>query len=642
MGASGSREAAMTTPAQTPDLSNLNGKTPMIGPDGHFYAVPLESQNDAVQHNYKPAVLMTSDTGEVHAVPHESVSEALAHKWTVGQPPKPDPQGGWSTLGSDIWGALKGAANQGVAMSSTLMGIPNEQQRDLGITPVTDTIKQTVQNIPAQYKSEKEAGYSAPYRALAPVASAIGVNVPGMEESAKEGDVSGVVGHAAAVPVMMAATAGLAKGAGAAGEAVAGVGKSPVPAVLPETGGLPEGAISGAEKVFRAAAPTGGDPGFRSNVYAAAGDLAEVGRTLNLDEAKGGIINPDLRFRATVNALNDHLQGMYENERAPQIARNADAPVQLNLDADAKSGLQYLSRRAGEADSRSLAASVTANPTTSLANVDQLARVVNQELLGYESMTPAERAASAATNQRLAGLKALDRQLGDALNTTLEQRGETGVLDYERRYAAVSQVRDRLQQQMNAVELNQPGVVKAIVRPVMSAITGGKTNALGAASVADVNPGRTLQQGLQALAQSDLQPSRSGVFPAGRNPATPNQVPVAGLLPAPPIELGPSSATSPTSTPPNIEGSTRAQRLGLMLPEPKPALPAPGYTANQPTEPSSFQAPSVPQRGLGGKFQRVYSANVGPQIPGTKMGQLATVGNERWVWHGTRWDRITQ
>jgi hypothetical protein len=395
--------------------------------------------------------------------------------------------------------------------------------------------------------------------------------------------------------------------------------KSTIPPALADAGAanLPQGAITGTEKIFRAAAPTGSDPGFRSNVYAAAGDLAEIGRKINLDEAKGGIVNPDLRFRATVDAVNDHLQGMYENERAPQIARNADAPVQLSLNEDAKGGLQYLSRRAGESASRTLASTVAQNPTTTLTNVDQLARVVNKELLGYESMTPAEQAANAATSQRIAGLKALDRQLSDSLNTTLENRGETGVGDYERRYAALSNVRDRLQQQMNSVELNQPGVVKSVVRPIASIVTGGKMNALGQASVADVNPGRMLQQGLQALADTDLQPARSGAFPAGRNPATPTQVPVAGLLP---------------------EGA--------------PQLPPPGYTAPQ-GEPigtavggrgqaSSFQAPSVSVRGPDGKFARAYSANVGPQTPGTKMGQIGTVGNERWVWHGKSWDRITQ
>ena len=309
------------------------------------------------------------------------------------------------------------------------------------------------------------------------------------------------------------ATEGLTRGVKAGAGAIANATKSPVSAVIPEAANLPPAAIEGAEKVFKAAAPVGTDPGFRSNVYAAAGDLAEVGRNLNLSDAKGGVINPDLRVRATVNALNDHLQSMYENERAPQIERNADAPIQLDLDPDATNGLKYLSRRAGAQAARSLAGNLLKDPATTVADVDQIAKLTNKELLGFESMTPAERSASAATSQRYAGLKALDRQLGTSLNGTLQDLGETGVTDYERRYAAVSSIRDRLQQQMNAVELNQPGILKAVTRPVVSAVTGGVKSALGQATIADVNPGRMLQDGLKTLADSGIQPSRSGAAP---------------------------------------------------------------------------------------------------------------------------------
>jgi hypothetical protein len=205
---------------------------------------------------------------------------------------------------------------------------------------------------------------------------------------------------------------------------------------------------------------------------------------------------------------------MYEGERAPQIARNADTPIQLDLDPDATNGLKYLSRRAGAQAARSLAGDLLENPASNVADIDTVAKLVNKELLGFESMTPAERSAGAATNQRFAGLKALDQQLGESLNETLQQGGETGVTDYERRYAALSTIRDRLQRQMNATELNQPGIAKGLIRPVISTLTGGVKSALGQATIADVNPGRLLQQGLKALADSDLQPNRSGALPA--------------------------------------------------------------------------------------------------------------------------------
>jgi len=49
-----------------------------------------------------------------------------------------------------------------------------------------------------QDKNRKAAGYNLPYRVLAPVAQSTGLNVPGMEQAAAEGDTAGVLGHAAA------------------------------------------------------------------------------------------------------------------------------------------------------------------------------------------------------------------------------------------------------------------------------------------------------------------------------------------------------------------------------------------------------------------------------------------------------------
>lgn len=56
-----------------------------------------------------------------------------------------------------------------------------------------------------QDQDRKAAGYSPLYRAAAPVAQAVGVNVPGMEDAAKKGSVGGVLGHAAAPLAMLGA-----------------------------------------------------------------------------------------------------------------------------------------------------------------------------------------------------------------------------------------------------------------------------------------------------------------------------------------------------------------------------------------------------------------------------------------------------
>ena len=77
-------------------------------------------------------------------------------------------------------------------------------------------------------ESRKAAGYSLPYRAIAPVAESVGVNVPGMEKDAKEGNEAGVLGHAiaGAVPaVAPLAAEGAFRGVGAAARPVArGIG----------------------------------------------------------------------------------------------------------------------------------------------------------------------------------------------------------------------------------------------------------------------------------------------------------------------------------------------------------------------------------------------------------------------------------
>jgi hypothetical protein len=59
-----------------------------------------------------------------------------------------------------------------------------------------------------QDKNRKAAGYSMPYRVLAPVAQSVGTNVPGMEQSAAEGDTAGVLGHTLAAVTPQAVSLG--------------------------------------------------------------------------------------------------------------------------------------------------------------------------------------------------------------------------------------------------------------------------------------------------------------------------------------------------------------------------------------------------------------------------------------------------
>src|SRR5580704_4367112 len=124
--------------------------------------------------------------------------DETAAKWTpVTETPKENP-GFWSTLGEDIKGLLHPSAQ------NPYPGMGQEEK--------TATAAQAGQ----EGEARKDAGYSLPYRTLAPVAESLGVNVPGMEQSARAGDVGGVAGHAAAPLTVLGAGEALAHGGAAA------------------------------------------------------------------------------------------------------------------------------------------------------------------------------------------------------------------------------------------------------------------------------------------------------------------------------------------------------------------------------------------------------------------------------------------
>lgn len=280
--------------------------------------------------------------------------------------------------------------------------------------------------------------------------------------------------------------------------------------VMPEAGKLPIKAQAGAEDIFRASAPTGMNKGFRSNVYAAAGDLADIGRKINLSEAKGGIITPDMRVRATVDAIRDHLNDMYQQERVPQIQRNADSPVKVGTNLNTQRGLEYVEGTAGDVADAQLARKALDGGTLTVAEADRLAQVVNQTLKTFEKATPEGKMQLQTTNPKIGGLKALDSELSNNLNQVLTNNGEVGLRGYERRYAGLSAIRDQLESRMNSVELHQPGMVKAVVEPVARVMSGGKTGLASAsqAATADVNIGRILQRGFQRLTESGITAGR--------------------------------------------------------------------------------------------------------------------------------------
>lgn len=282
--------------------------------------------------------------------------------------------------------------------------------------------------------------------------------------------------------------------------------------------GMHPKAVQGVEHLFDAAAPTGMQKGARANLAVAAGDLAEIGQNIKnvkgevvpLSDAKGGIINPDMRPEAVVQATREHLAKMYAEERAPQIQRNADKPVAVGTNPNAARGLEYLASSAGDVALEQLAQKALDGKVLTVAEADKLAVLANQELKSFEKMTPEGKTQAKLTNPKIGGLKALDSELSNNLNQVLTDSGEVGLRSYERRFAALSNFRDMLEARKNAVELQKPGVVKKIVKPVASMLTGGKAEIASAsqAAVADVNIGRSLEKGFRLLKESGVKPKR--------------------------------------------------------------------------------------------------------------------------------------
>ncbi len=470
-----------------------------------------------------------------------------------------------------------------------------------------------------EFKRAREAGHDVPYSTAAAANVPLGVSAERMEKAAEAGDPGGVLGEAA-IPATLAlggikeVREAAGKGSGAVKTALTRkptamtlTGRSPVAAMstVKEAMSLPPKAVLGTESIFRAAAPTGAKSGFRVNLYVAAGDLNAIGQTLDWKAARGGIRNPDLRVRATVDAMNKYLADMYATERGPQIQRNAQNPIGLKFSTDAAEGLGFIERTAGKASDRVLAQKAATAPTMPLGELNDLAMTVNKELLSFEKMTAEQRATARVTSRRIGGLKELDRYLKNRLNEELMNRGEVGIDRYERRFAAISQLRDQLQSRMNAVELARSNVAGRIARATL----GGKYGIASAsqAAVADVNIGRMLEKGFQDLKASGIMPDKGTATPAPK---------VRGLLPSGAIPMPSRSAPiePPSSQIPRTALGTRAERLGLLLPAeggtsaPK-ITPQRGYSSNQVEKLAKLlEAKKTFGRDpKTGKFKRVYT-----------------------------------
>jgi hypothetical protein len=230
---------------------------PIFAPDGTLGDIPAERLEDAVKSGAKPGVSIISPNGVPGVVPADRYADGVRAGVKLAPQEENQAQSGfWSALGSDIKGMIQGLPSAlGMALPS---GDPRVMAAQMRMR--SEAMSAVAQNL----ESEKQAGYSARYRAAAVAAQSIGVNVPGMEQAAAQGDPGAVLGHAAAVPAVMAASArlgptakGMRQGLRAVREGMnapapqsaplpaAGLGPqatTPQPVTIPESGfGAPSG-----------------------------------------------------------------------------------------------------------------------------------------------------------------------------------------------------------------------------------------------------------------------------------------------------------------------------------------------------------------------------------------------------------------
>jgi hypothetical protein len=152
--------------------------------------------------------------------------------------------------------------------------------------------------------------------------------------------------------------------------------------------------------------------------------------------------------------------------------------------------------------------------------------------------------------------------LQQVISDELANRGEAGIRDFDRRYGALSEVRDALRDQMNSTEATRLlDQVRGWISP---------TGAIGMHERLPLTPsrGRTLETGLQRLARSSLQTPAT---------AAPNPPRIAGQLPAPPPILAPPPDTSgpvPANerTAPVTWTAADIDRVARQTPQPPPPV----------------------------------------------------------------------
>lgn len=170
----------------------------IFDPQGNPGEVPQSQLAAAVKAGAMPAVHIQSPDGKDGYIPANRTHDAIQNgaKLLPFQQQEVKHPGFWHELSADVTGIARGAASLPSVIANPASALTAGAQAG-----IDDMMRQ-------------QEGRGLTYRVAAPVAQNLtGTNVRGMEESANQGDVGGVLGHAAAVPTVMAA--GELAGAGA-------------------------------------------------------------------------------------------------------------------------------------------------------------------------------------------------------------------------------------------------------------------------------------------------------------------------------------------------------------------------------------------------------------------------------------------
>lgn len=555
----------------------MGGTVTIFDPQGNKGDIPHESLAAAVKAGAKPAVTIKDPQGNLGEIPADQMQAASKAGATIVPYHDQETQHPefWHQLYSDALGIGKGVLSGAGTALRTLSGDPTAAQ---------DMMKSTAQVLDSD-PERKAAGYSQTYRAVAPLGGLAGVDVPTMEKHAAHGDVSAVAADTVApmgalgatlaaahtVPTLKEAVPGAIEATSDAAKSIAA--KTPVLKAFVD--GPPE------QLMMKAIKPRSSNTGFNDAVK---------GALPNMKAAEADLGHP-------VQGVDDALQvadiakkkiwQRYQEVLGPAAARG----VQLDGNSIADAMMRSIDKRTatqnpGLVDKVQQVADTYRRPMN-VAEAEDYLQSANKELTSYYAKNKVGRSAALA-DPSVAYTVAESDALRDSLYSKLNEASGPGAADLKRAYGAITNVQGELLNRQNVAARQQP---QSLNEQISTARGAGKI----VKGVFTASPGDILE-GAEGIATSKWMKERNSTDamisrafeatePAKAPPGGPRPMFIKGLLNRGPVPLGSSPDTSGSVpfTPPPVDATTRAQRLGLLLPE-RTATELPPSTAAEPMQ----------------------------------------------------------